>query len=412
MEVLAPNLGMSTVIKDSLSNIFNSGYKLCFYGAVFCAHAVGWFTMIPGASKSIVEIGVPYGKGAFINLLGYEPTSYVSQETALSLAEKAYLNSQLYELLDHKGEIEQIEYKEVIGVGVTGALKTTYEKKGEHQAYICLMGDISYIYHLKFKKDLRMREDEDFITSDIIIQLISNYIDGKPEISSLVNTYLTNEDEIKLIKQFAIDDYMLDNVENQKIKNIINMANGKVYYNLNLKSYIVLSGAFNPIHDGHIELIKSAAQKLGWDKSRIIFELSISNADKGLVDKNVYKKRVEAINSKGYNAMITKIPYFGDKNFYLTNGYFLLGADTFKRLLDKKYYENSYEFMIAKLSEFRKKNNKLIVASRYDSANGKLSTLRDFTIPEILTDFVIELDFRMDISSSEIRNQEQIIKKE
>ena len=243
------------------------------------------------------------------------------------------------------------------------------------------------------------------MTSDIIIQLISNYLDGKPETSFILNSNLTSDDEFKLIKQFRIDDYMLDNVENKKIKNIINMANGKIYYNLDLNSYIVLPGAFNPIHDGHIEFIKSAAQKLGWDKSKIIFELSISNADKGLVDKNVYKKRVEAINLKGYNAMITKIPYFGDKNSYLTNGYFLLGADTFKRLLDKKYYENSYEFMIAKLSEFRKKNNKLIVASRYDSVSGKLLTLSDFPIPEILKDFVIELDFRMDMSSTEIRNQ-------
>jgi len=110
-----------------------------------------------------------------------------------------------------------------------------------------------------------------------------------------------------------------------------------------------------------------------------------------------------AINAQGLNAMITKLPFFGDKNSFLQNGYFVLGADTFKRLLDTRYYSHSYEHMIAKLAEFTRKNNKIIVAPRVVEG-GQLSSFKDFKIPEILKDFAFEVEnFRMDISSSEIR---------
>jgi len=129
----------------------------------------------------------------------------------------------------------------------------------------------------------------------------------------------------------------------------------------------------------------------------------VSNADKGVFEKEMVLKRIENINSLGWNVMITQIPYFSDKNVYLKNGYFILGTDTFKRLIDTKYYEDSYEIMVGKLGEFRKRNNKIVFASRLDAATGKVMTIEDLKVPQILKNITIEIEFRLDISSSEIR---------
>jgi len=50
---------------------------------------------------------------------------------------------------------------------------------------------------------------------------------------------------------------------------------------MELNNYVILSGAFNPIHEGHIGLTKETAKNLKIDEDKIIYELSISNADKG-----------------------------------------------------------------------------------------------------------------------------------
>ena len=44
-------------------------------------------------------------------------------------------------------------------------------------------------------------------------------------------------------------------------------------------NYVVLSGSFNPLHNGHRNLLKAAQSKSG--ASKICYEYSLKNADKG-----------------------------------------------------------------------------------------------------------------------------------
>ena len=44
-------------------------------------------------------------------------------------------------------------------------------------------------------------------------------------------------------------------------------------------NYVVLSGSFNPLHNGHRNLLKAAQSKSGAKK--ICYEYSLKNADKG-----------------------------------------------------------------------------------------------------------------------------------
>lgn len=41
------------------------------------------------------------------------------------------------------------------------------------------------------------------------------------------------------------------------------------------------------------------------------------------------------------NIILSNRAYFKDKNIFLKNGAFAIGVDTYKRLVDLKYYNNS-----------------------------------------------------------------------
>ena len=76
----------------------------------------------------------------------------------------------------------------------------------------------------------------------------------------------------------------LINLECQSILYRNSLANPEEIINAQIDNCTVLWGSFNPIHDGHIKLLE-AAHKVS-QKERMIFELSINNKDKGLIDED------------------------------------------------------------------------------------------------------------------------------
>mmetsp|Transcript_3634 Transcript_3634/g.4241 ORF Transcript_3634/g.4241 Transcript_3634/m.4241 type:complete len:103 (-) Transcript_3634:25-333(-) len=93
---------------------------------------------------------------------------------------------------------------------------------------------------------------------------------------------------------------------------------------------------------------------------------------------------------------------------------FLLGYDTFTRLLLPKYYDNSQEKIIEALAGFKECQSRFLVSGRYDEDQGK------FMIPDFETeveysdyrdmfDTLTEEEFRLDLSSSELREKGDIL---
>jgi len=59
--------------------------------------------------------------------------------------------------------------------------------------------------------------------------------------------------------------------------------------------------------------------------------------------------------------LISKTAMFSEKAKALPNSMFLIGADTAKRILDKKYYSNDENEMIVALSEIKQYNCSFLV---------------------------------------------------
>jgi hypothetical protein len=83
--------------------------------------------------------------------------------------------------------------------------------------------------------------------------------------------------------------------------------------------------------------------------------------------------------------------------------------DTAERIVDTKYYGNTEEGMCAALGELRDCGCSFVVVGRADKGR-KFFGLADISMPQKIQSMFIGLteeDFRLDLSSSDIRNGKQ-----
>ena len=110
--------------------------------------AISWLLGVAGASRTVLEITVPYASSALSGYVGSEPEQFVSEETALEMARAAY--NRALQLRD-SGEA-------VVGIACTATIATDRPKRGEHRCHIAAWsGDGHSTYSLTFIKGLRDR---------------------------------------------------------------------------------------------------------------------------------------------------------------------------------------------------------------------------------------------------------------
>jgi len=163
----------------------------------------------------------------------------------------------------------------------------------------------------------------------------------------------------------------------------------------------ILSGSFNPLHDGHIRMVETVQRKFAIP---VIYELSINNADKKSLDITQIQSRLRQFAQNNRRILLSREPFFYGKSNIFKNSIFVIGYDTAVRIVDLKYHQNDYTFLEKALNTIRENGCKFIVAGRW--ADNKFNTLADITIPkgyENLFDALPESDFRLDISSTQLR---------
>jgi nicotinamide mononucleotide (NMN) deamidase PncC len=249
-------------------------------------------------------------------------------------------------------KVGQASSLSTVAVSCTAALATDRKRRGDDRAFICIKTEQSEkIYALYFSK--ASRAEQEALLSDWLLVLIAQAV--------------------------------------------------------GVERGLMLAGSFNPLHQGHLGMLKAAEEITGL---RGVFELSAANVDKPDIPEEELLRRAATI--RDIPIVLTRAPRFVQKAELFPKTTFVLGHDTAERLIE---YADDSEWGF-----FQGLETSFLVAGRIfqgfepvgagdDRARHtrlqNFRTVGDLEIPEngkALFEAIPQGAFREDISSTELRN--------
>ena len=352
--------------------------------------ALAWLMAAPGASDTVLEALVPYGRQAMIEFLGHEPVEYASPEQARDMASRAY---------DAALRLRE-DQEWVVGLGCTATIATNRPKLGEHRSHIAIWDEIGVTtYNLTLAKGQRGRSAEEELVSRLILSAMAESF----AIKRSLTLDLTDGDGLEIFRARHDDplrSLLHPSVQSENhVSSVTVYPDGRMVANDPPKA-AVLSGSFDPPHVGHEKLAQIGAETLGTD---VVFEISVVNVDKPPLEEDELRRRLGQFHGKRC-VVVTTAPTFTEKADILPGGTFIIGWDTAVRLVDSKYHGGEAG-VLAALSNIRDRGCRFLVAGR--EHGGVFRTLEDVPIPSGFEDLFYALQeakFREDTSSAEIRS--------
>ena len=350
--------------------------------------AIAWLLSVAGASRSVLELGVPYSAPALAELVGYAPEQTVSRQTALDMARAAYRRA----LRLREGGAP------VAGVACTATIATDRPKRGEHRCHVAYWtGAGSAVFSLHFVKGLRDRAGEDAVASRLVLYAFAEAAGVRRELDLAVDDIGLHARDHWESERDHYDDAVGALAAGHVDAALVSAGSAEADAPV---SGAVLPGSFNPLHDGHRRLAEAASRILD---APVTFELSITNVDKPPLSEPEIRRRLARFDDSD-SVAVTRAHVFYRKAALFPGCAFVIGYDTAVRLVDPRYYAGSYAVMVSALESIRMQGCYFLVAGRVHGR--KFRTLADVTLPrgfEDLFDAIPESAFRQDVSSTELR---------
>lgn len=351
--------------------------------------AVARLLRVAGASRTLLEVVIPYGEKSMTDFLGFEPEQFVSEETAKHMARAAYRRG--------------LELREndlpVVGVACTAAIATDRPKRGEHRAYAVTWGETGWSsFNLRLDKGRRDRAGEEDVVSGLVIQALARACG----IESKLSLGLMDADAMEARHEDHPDP--LTRLISGDVRTVTVDPKGRMRVDEPVTAPLV-PGSFNPLHRGHEGLARAAAEMLG---PQVVYEMSITNVDKPPLTLAEVKGRLDRFRGKG-TVVLTRAETYQKKSVLFPGCTFVIGWDTAVRLVAPRYYGNDEARMLAALAQVWAAGCRFLVAGREE--DGKFNTLSTVPIPEgfkPIFQSIPESLFRVDISSSALRSQGQV----
>ena len=322
---------------------------------------------VSGVSQLILEAVVPYHPNSLSNFLGSTQAYACNSRTARAMAMEAFRRAK--DIAGRSG---------VIGVGCTAALQTTRKRRGKDRCHVCIQSSTaSRTLDLELDQSLTRAQQENQCRRLIFIA-IANFL-------SLETNYKGLD-----FKETSVDAPSLWR----------DLLAGKTNKTSDKKYEAIFPGSFAPFHEGHERIILLAEKKL---KVRPALEISIKNVDKPPLDFVSMNER----NIPDQEIIFTSAATFEEKADLFPSSTFIVGIDTLARIDEARYY-NGKRNKSKILEKFKAQNIRFLVFGRL--VNGQFLTLSSITISAALLalcDEVPESEFRLDMSSSDIRASKQ-----
>lgn len=334
---------------------------------------------VPGSSAYLSGCSFPYAPEEQEELLGFMPEHFCSEEAAVDLASAAYMKA----------------YKfggpHPVGVGLTASVASEKEHRGDHRIFVCVMTDDKVkVFHHTFDKGIgeAKRHADGESCDNMALTLLmetTEALDTAKVLNSSDGTELA-------MKRFMARPFFSFNG-----KRLDKLPEGK--------HQALMSGAFNPPHEGHFGMAKSALDKYN---RRVVFEITAEPPHKDALTVQDMLQRAK--NLQGYDRIFTrKLPLYLDKAKAFPGMPIVMGADAMVRLFDPKWGKSVPEL----IEEFADTNTTFYVAERlidgapvyYENIIELISTQLNDDQLDLAYEMIRELPGRWNISSTELRKK-------
>lgn len=375
---------MLETIRPQIERLHDTPHKTVLAVSGAGTQAVAWLLGVSGASRTILEVVVPYGRLSMQEFLGFEPTQSAAAETARHLARRSYERA--------RSQLE--DDSPPVGLACAATIATDRPKRGDHRAFVAAWDEYATsTWSLTFHKGLRDRAGEEEIVSLLIVRALSEF----SGLGAEIDLGLTPGDRLEVERTARPGP--LDQLLCGDAQWLVRRPDGTLESEGEVPS-VLLPGSFNPIHIGHREMMARAIERLGTTGG---YELSVTNVDKPQLEKQEIERRLGQFGTKD-TVVLTRAETFRKKAALFPDTTFLLGWDTAIRLVAPRYYGGEPEMMLA-LAEMMAGGARFLVAGRSDK--GEFRTLGDVKVPAGFAPMFSGIDeavFRRDISSTELRS--------
>ena len=345
--------------------------------------AVAWLLGVAGASRTILEALVPYGRESMTAFLGFEPEQSASAQTARDMAKAAYRKA--------KSQLE--DDSPPVGLACAATIATDRPKRGEHRAFVSAWDQhANTLYSLHLHKGLRDRAGEEDVVSRLLVHALM-------QLSGL-------ESDVELGLTTG-DSFMVERTEHPSpLAQLLSgdaawvVAWGGLLETEGTAPAALLPGSFSPVHQGHRGLALAAGKILG---AEVGFELSVTNVDKPALEETEILRRLAQFTGSE-TVVLTRAETFFKKARLFPGRTFVVGWDTAVRLVAPRYYGDDRDAMLGALAEMWAGGTRFLVAGRDDQ--GTFKTLQEVPVPqgfEPLFSGLPENQFREDVSSTQLR---------
>lgn len=347
--------------------------------------AISHVLSTPGASGVVVEAVIPYAREAVDGLLGGPQETYCSSRAARRLAMAAWQRARTLGAAP----------EQAVGIAVTASLRTRQPKRGEHRVFVALQTlQATTVASVVLEKEARSRGEEEELAAALLLECLASVPqDSAP--AALLQVRLRRGENVAIDRTAAPEPWqpLLAGSRSAVLAAGTEAAP--------TGDQLIFPGSFDPLHDGH-RLMARIAEEIA--ERPLAYELSIANVDKPALDYQEIESR--AAQFRGQPLWLTRAATFIEKLAIFPRSTFVMGADTFVRLAEPKYYGGSHEAADRAVRTIAENARGLIVFGR--ARDGVFEEPAKLPAPEPLRRiayFVSQREFRIDISSTALRRE-------